>query len=338
MGAAIQAIRSYLPERRVSNEDLAREFGDWDVAKIYQKTGIATRAIAGPDECASDLGISAARRLFSEGLCSKGDIDFVLFCTQSPDYFLPATACLVQSALGLSTSCGAVDINQGCSGFVYGLSIAKGLIESKVARGVLLITAETYSKYIHPLDRSVRTIFGDGASATLVCAVESSTELLGPFVLGTDGSGAEQLIVRAGAARMRRSASSAEVAQDPAGSPLCSETLYMNGPEIFSFTLQRVPDLVCRTLQKASLKTEDVDLFVFHQANAFMLEHLRKKLGIPPDKFCVNMAHYGNTVSSTIPMALEKAIADGQAKAGNRVMVVGFGVGYSWGAGLLRLI
>lgn len=319
--AAICAIRSHLPEYRLTNEELAREFKDWNVQKIYEKTGISTRAIAAPDECASDLGVAAAERLFVDGVCKRDDIDYLLFCTQSPDYFLPASACVMQDRLGLRQSCGALDINQGCSGFVYGLTLAKGLIESGTAGNVLLITAETYSKYIDPADRSVRTIFGDGGSAALIRTVESDRTLIGPFVLGTDGSGAEKLIVRSGAAR----------------GPNSGPTLFMDGPEVFTFTLRVVPSAVRELLHRAGLNLNDVDYFVFHQANRFMLEQLRKKIGIPPQKFCINLETSGNTVSATIPMALERALGTGELQAGAKVLLAGFGVGLSWAAGLVEL-
>ena len=168
LNAGIKAIFSYLPTGELTNEQLAQELADWDAAKILEKTGIALRHIASPEECASDLGVAAAKRLFESGACAPDDVDFLLFCTQSPDYFLPTTACLMQDRLGLRTDCGALDFNLGCSGFVYGLALAKSLIETCTAANVLLITAETYSKFINPRDRSVRTVFGDGAAATLI--------------------------------------------------------------------------------------------------------------------------------------------------------------------------
>jgi len=247
---------------------------------------------------------------------------------------LPATACLIQDRLGLGTGCGALDFNQGCSGYVYGLSLAKGLIEGGMARRVLLLTGETYSKHLHCADRTVRTIFGDGASATVIRAVESDRDLLGPFVLGTDGRGARQLVVRAGAFRLPAAVSHGSEPCEAGGARSCGH-LYMNGPEIFTFTLKTIPGLVRRLLAEASLSIEDVDFFVFHQANRFMLERLRDKIGIPVERFCINLETYGNTVSATIPMAIEAAIAAGQMKPGQRIMAVGFGVGYSWGACLL---
>lgn len=336
--AALRALQSYVPDQKLTNEALASEFRDWTAEKIYEKTGILSRGIAAPDECASDLGVAAAEKLFCVAGVERQAIDFLIFCTQSPDYFLPASACMMQTRLGLSTSCGALDINQGCSGFVYGLSLAKGLIESGTASNVLLVTAEKYSRYIHPKDRSVRTLFGDGGAAVWIGNVEDQRELIGPFVLGTDGRGAPQLIVPAGAARMPRSLETRVETQDASGNVRSAENLYMNGPEIFTFTLKQVPPLVDHLLEKAGIALADVDYFVFHQANAFMLEQLRRKIGIPPEKFCVNMEHSGNTVSATIPIALELALARGEARSGDTVMVVGFGVGYSWAASLLRMI
>ena len=279
----------------------------------------------------------AAQRLFDSGACRPEDVDFLLFCTQSPDYFLPATACIVQERLGLRTSCGAIDFNQGCSGFVYGLSLAKSLIESNVAACVLLITAETYSKFINPRDRSVRTIFGDAAAATLVTVRDSDEDLVGPFVFGTDGRGAENLIVAAGGLRKPLSAATAEEREDKGGNWRSEQNLYMNGPEIFNFTLSSVPAAVRQLLERAGCRMEDVDHFVFHQANRFMLDRLRTKLNIPEEKFSIEMEDCGNTVSSTIPIALERMEAAGRLAEDQRVMVVGFGVGYSWAAGMMRV-
>ena len=304
--ANIKAIASYLPDGRLSNDDLAREFPEWTAQKIEEKTGMRTRAIASPEECASDLGIKAAQKLFASKKYAPADIDFILFCTQSPDYCLPTTACKIQKELGLPTHCGALDFNLGCSGYVYGLSLAKGLIESGSAKNVLLITAETYSKYIRPDDRSVRTIFSDGAAATLIGASEISG--IGDFVFGTDGTGIPNLIV------------------PPGG------TLHMNGGEIFNFTIETIPKSLTAVLEKNKLTQESVDYFVFHQANHYMLEHLRKKCGIPSDKFCLNMKYFGNTVSATIPMALERALIDKSIECFDTVVLMGFGVGYSWAA------
>jgi 3-oxoacyl-[acyl-carrier-protein] synthase-3 len=334
--ATIAAIASHLPDTELTNERLAGELGDWSAEKILEKTGIHTRHIAGPEECASDLGVRAAEKLFERGVVKPAGIDYLLFCTQSPDYFLPATACIVQDRLGIPTSAGAIDFNQGCSGFVYGLSLGKSLIETGLASNVLLITADTYSKFVNPRDRSVRTVFGDAAAATLLRAVDTEDERLGPFVFGTDGRGAGNLIVRAGGMRAPLTAASREEKQDSSGNWRADADLYMNGPEIFNFTLAAVPAAVAALLEKGGLAKDEVDLFVFHQANKFMLDRLRAKLGIPAERFLVDMDWCGNTVSSTIPIALERALSAGTLRSGARAMLVGFGVGYSWAAAMMR--
>jgi 3-oxoacyl-[acyl-carrier-protein] synthase-3 len=336
MQAAVTAIEYHLPEAVLSTADLAAEYPAWPVTKIEKKTGIQERHIAGPDECASDLAVAAAKKLFASGAAAPGDIDALLLCTQSPDHLLPTTACLIQDRLGVPTSCFAIDFNQGCSGFVYGLGLAKGLIETGQRKRVLLLTAETYSKFIHPGDRSVRTIFGDAAAATLVEAVEEPERCLGPFVWGTDGAGARNLIVPAGGARLPRSAETAREMEDAGGNRRTLDHLFMDGSEIFEFTLRAVPMAVEELLKLAGTSCDEIDLFVFHQANRYMLTSLRTALNLPEEKFYVAMSHCGNTVSSTIPIALKHAVAEGRLSRGSTAMLVGFGVGYSWGATLLR--
>jgi len=330
MQAAIRAIEYYLPQATLSTETLAEQFPEWSVKKIDSKTGIHERHIAAPDQCSSDLAVAAAERLFASGVCRREDIDYILLCTQSPDYFLPTTACLLQHRLGIPKLAGALDFNLGCSGFVYGLGLCQGLIETGQARTILLLTAETYSKFMHVKDKSVRTIFGDAAAATLVIAVEGTDKpIIGPFVYGTNGEGAQNLIVGAGGLRKPRSDAEAEDGPD-------SNYLYMNGPEIFAFTIAEVPESIDRLLSKAQVSISDIDMFVFHQANKYMLEHLRDRMDIPPHKFPIIMAHCGNTVSSTIPIALKDAQMDGSLKPGALVLLSGFGVGYSWATTLLR--
>jgi 3-oxoacyl-[acyl-carrier-protein] synthase-3 len=333
--ARITDIACHLPPRVLDNEDLAREIEGWTAQKILEKTGIRRRHIAAEGECSSDLAVEAARRLFASGACSPADVDFLLLCTQSPDYFLPTTACLLQERLGIPTSAGALDFNLGCSGFVYGLALAKGLVETGQARAVLLLTAETYSKFLAKDDRSVRTLFGDAAAATLVKAGEEEEDAIGPFEFGTDGAGAENLIVPTGGLRRPREPD-APLVTDSSGNRRTVNDLSMNGPEIFSFTLRVVPPTVERLLAKAGKSAADVDLYVFHQANRYMLEHLRKKMKLPEDRFVISVEACGNTVSASIPFALADAAAAGRLKRGGLVMLVGFGVGYSWGGALIR--
>jgi 3-oxoacyl-[acyl-carrier-protein] synthase-3 len=334
MKAFVAAIRHALPDAALDNEQLASEYDGWPAERIYATTGIRTRRIAAIDECASDLAVRAAQTLITDTGLEPGSVDFLLYCTQTPDYILPTTACTLQHRLGLPISCGALDFNLGSSGYVYGLGLAKALIDSGQAHTVLLLTGDTYSKLIHPSDKSVRMIFGDGASATLVVANDLET-LIGPFVYGTDGAGAENLIVPTGGMR-RAVVRDATPVSDESGNERTVNDLYMSGTDIFTFTLRTVPMVVERLCERAELDRGTVDLFIFHQANGFILDHLRRKLGIPAEKFVVALEHVGNTAASSIPIALVQAERMGQLKPGALVMLVGFGGGCSWGATLLR--
>jgi 3-oxoacyl-[acyl-carrier-protein] synthase-3 len=324
MNAVIKAVEYHLPKKIQTNDELAALYPAWNVRRTAEKTGIHARHIAAENELASDLAVVAARKLFHSGIITPAEIDFILLCTQSPDYLLPTTACLLQSRLGIPTTAGALDFNLGCSGFVYGLSLAKGLIETGQAQNLLLITAETYTKHIRPDDRTVRLLFSDAAAVTLIQANYSSEASIGPFVFGTDGTGGPNLIVRRNGFRS---------AESP-GVPL---DLYMNGPEIFAFTLNTVPKSVHQLLEKAGKSLTEIDLFIFHQANGYMLEHLRDRLEIPPEKFFVEVSEIGNTVSASIPIAIKLALQAGRLHSGQLVMLVGFGVGYSWSGTLVQI-
>lgn len=330
MKSYIKAISYYLPERIVTNEDLVKEFPEWTVEKVAGKVGVNRRHIAADNETASDLATQAAEKLFAEHNIDRSIIDFVLFCTQSPDYFLPTSACLIQNRLGLPTSSGALDFNLGCSGFVYGLSLAKGLIAGGIAKNILLLTAETYSKHIHPKDKGNRTIFGDASAATLVST--DGFVSIENFSFGTDGRGGENLIVKKGGLRQPNALD--DLVFDEAGNPISSDYLYMNGGEIFNFTSEAVPVLVEQVLEKNQLLKDDIQLFVFHQANKYMMNYLRKLIDIEVEKFYFFLENVGNTVSSTIPIALYEAKKEGKLQ-GN-ILIAGFGVGYSWGATVLK--
>ena len=301
--------------------------------KIVAKTRIECRRIAGEGETSADLAFEAAQKLFARGSVQRQDIDYLLFCTQSPDYLLPTSACILQDRLHLPVTCGAIDFNLGCSGYVYGLQLANALIASGSATNVLLLTGETYSKYIHPEDRSVRVLFGDAATATHISGRRIGARVVACEV-GTDGSGYDKLIVPIGGARRRPTLEKPAECVDENGSVRSDANLYMNGPELFSFTLQRVPEVVNRLLVKTGLRAEDVDTYVFHQANAFMNEHLCKKMRLPKEKVPLLFKDVGNTVSNSIPLALLEIAP--QLSPGRKVMLVGFGVGYSWGACLLE--
>lgn len=320
--AYIKAIACYLPEKIEFNNPTSR---------LTKKTGIYERHIANVDECASDMAVRAAENLFSQTDTSRDNIDFIVLCTQSPDYFLPTTACLLQHRLGLSKKCGAFDFNLGCSGYIYGLSIAKGLIETGQAGNVMLLTAETYSKFIHPEDSTVRPLFGDGATATLISTVSTAQSGLHSFVFGTDGGGGEHLIVPAGAARnpVFRTPQINQV--DEAGNQRTNYHLFMNGGAISNFALEVVPDTVERILQKSQLTKKDIDLYIFHQANTFMLKFLQEKCGLEDSVYWNDPKSCGNTVSSSIPLAIDQFLhSKRELPTLKRVMLIGFGVGLSW--------
>ena len=333
MGAYIKAISYYLPDRVVTNEDLVKEFPEWDVEKVYSKVGVKERHLAGESETAGDLAEKAARKLFEEYQVSPSDIDFLLLCTQSPDYRLPSTACILQDRLGIPTSVGAFDYDLGCSGCIYGMAFAKGLIAAGLASNVLLLTAETYTKYLHPDDKSNRTIFGDGAAACLISKEKGLAEIE-DFVFGTDGSGADNLMVKTQGARFpERTGLSTE---DDDGHVNREDYLYMNGSAIFNFTLEQVPPMMKQLLEKSGLGKDDIDYYVFHQANKYMLSTLRKICGLSKDKFHIDLEHTGNTVSSTILISLKDSLEQGLICPGMKVMACGFGVGLSYGGTILH--
>jgi 3-oxoacyl-[acyl-carrier-protein] synthase-3 len=326
--ARLGPIAVHLPERVETIDDLRREQPGWDVDLIFQKTGIRSRHIAAPGECSSDLAVKAAERLFAEREIDRNTIDFLLFCTQTPDYPLPTTACLVQERLGLRTSIGALDFNLGCSGYVYGLSLADSLIRGGMANRILLITAETYTKFIDPSDRSLRTIFGDGAAATLIDAADEPS--LSAFVFGTDGRGADTLLVNSGGAR------GASDAIQPRKRKRWASALYMDGPALMEFTVDAIPRLVDAVLTKGGVSEPSVDLYLMHQATHKMLENLRERMNIAPPRLPEEMEHCGNTVSATIPILIDKLRREGRLRASMQSMLVGFGVGYSWAGCLWR--
>jgi 3-oxoacyl-[acyl-carrier-protein] synthase III len=325
-------IEYYLPEGVLTNADISKRFAEWDYESFEKKIGIKKRHITSVDETALDLAYQAALKVFQN--FDKSKIDFVLLCTQSPDYFLPTTACILQDRLGLSKSCAALDFNLGCSGYIYGLSLAKGLLESEIASNILLIMTETYSKYIHPNDRTNISIFGDAAAATII--TQEDVLKIGKFVLKTDGSGYDKLIVRNGGSRCIFDNNAVEKVYGE-NNTYTDNNLYMNGPDIFSFTIDNIPPLIDETLLKNGLSMDNIDYFVFHQANAFMLDFLRKIIRIPKEKFYVNLAESGNTVSATIPIALKSLLDSGTLNAGNKVLLAGFGVGLSWGATVIEI-
>ncbi len=307
---------------------LQQQFPGWDLTLIEEKTGIHQRHIAAEGETSSDLAVAASEQLFADHGIDRASIDFVLFCTQTPDYPLPTTSCLIQDRLGLSTGCGALDFNLGCSGFVYGLALADGLIQSGVAKKILLLTAETYSKYIDAEDRSLRTIFGDAAAATLVTAAEKPS--LWGFQFGSDGSGGDMLLVGDGGGRP------AADAITPRHRKRWKSRLYMDGPSLINFTVEAVPRLIDEILVANGLCDADIDRYLMHQATWKMLDQLRSRMGISEQRLPIELADVGNTVSCTLPILIARMRNRRELMPESVNMLIGFGVGLSWAGCLWR--
>lgn len=322
MKVKISAISYHLPGEGEGVDMLQRDNPDWDMPKILEKTGIHNRYISGLEETAVDLAHEAGKKLLGN-IPNREDIDLLILVTQSPDYVLPTSACILQDRLGLSKNCMAFDVNLGCSGFINALSIAGGLIESGVVHKGLIFCADTYSKYIEKNDRTCRPLFSDGAAAILVEG--SDADCIGPFEFGTDGAGYDRLIVKRSGAR------EADQVADS-----CRGSLEMYGSDVFLFTMRVVPPCINKLLNRTGLTLENIDLFVFHQASKLVIENLIRTLSLDKNKVFTNFENIGNTVSASIPIALKDADTQGRLKEGDTVMLIGFGVGLSWGATLIR--
>lgn len=332
----IDKIEFIVPNNKLSNDDLVKENPSWEVDKIYSKTGIHNRYIADCNTTSTDLAVEAGISLFNKYPDLKNEVDYLIFCTQSPDFFLPTSACLIQERIGLRTEIGAIDINQGCSGFVYALSLAKGMIESQQVKNVLIITSETYSKYINNKDKSVRTLFGDAACCTFIQSKEANEELINKVIHGTDGSGAEHLVVPHGAQRNPINESSFVEEMDTSKNLRSPSNLYMNGGAIYTFTLTKIPKVFNQILDSNDLTIDDLDLVIFHQANKFILDAMQRKLKIPEEKMHRSYENFGNTVSSTIPIGIkiEQELKD--KNENKTALILGFGVGLSWAGTIIR--
>jgi len=330
----ISNISVYLPQNKLTNAMLQREFPDLKIKELTRLTGVFSRGIAGENESSLDMAVQAAEKLFSESEVSKSAIDFVIFCSAGGDYITPASACIIQDKLGLSQQCGAFDFNQGCTGYIYGISLADSLIKAGNASNILLLTSETITKTIHPKDKANRAIFGDAATASLI-QISSGKSKMGQFVFGTDGSRFDQIIIKHGRERFPLPQFAEADFLDDFGNVRNHANFYMNGAEVFNFSVAKAPELVNTLLEQSNLVLDDIDLFVFHQANQIILETIGRKLKIPQEKIVIELENTGNTVSSTIPIALQKAIKTGKIKRGDKILIAGFGVGFSWGGSVL---
>lgn len=329
MKARIAAIEYSLPDRCVTNEDLDRLHPEWSIHKLARRTGVLTRYICEENETALDLATIACERLFERTGLARNDVGGIIVCTQSPDYIMPHNSALLQHRLGLPSSVAAFDFTLACSGFIYGLFLAKSLIESGSLDNILLVTAEAYSKFVHPGDRATMALFGDGAAVTLL---QKGASGIGDIVLGTDGSGGDRFMVAAGGARVPKSDATRVEKADITGNVRTPENIYMDGAAVLKFVKDRVPASVNEVLDRSGFSNDDISLFVFHQASGLSLDYLERALAIPKERMYRNVSRVGNTVSASIPIAIRDAELEGRIAPGNRLLLAGFGVGFSWGA------
>lgn len=332
----LRDVAVHLPEQVVTNEDLHREHPDWDVRRVAERAGVLSRRIAAPGETALDLAVKACQALFERNPGLRDRVDGLIFCTQTGDYVMPPNACVLHRALDLPDAVFAVDTNLACSGFVYSLALAEGLVLAGTCRDVLVVTADTYSKLIHPGDRGARTLFGDGAAVTWVDASEDGTGIV-DLLCETSGKGFESFWVPAGGMRRPSTPETRRETTNTSGNVRTDEHIHMDGMGVLSFVTSKVPGHVQRLLARNGLTAADIDLFVMHQASKLALDALTRALKAPPDRVFRHLEHVGNTVSSSIPISLAEATRAGRAPRGSKVLLCGFGVGLSWASALLQL-
>lgn len=332
----IKDIAYYLPETIIDNQYLHDENRAWDMKQVVERTGVEKRHIAGEGETALDLSLQACEQLFSKHEEAAELIDGLIFCTQSGDYIMPPNACILHKLLNLPENVFAFDFNLACSGYIYGLALARGLVFTGQARNILLVTADTYSKYIHRKDRSARVLFGDGAAVTWLSGADSGPGVI-DILCSTGGKEYDRFIIPAGGCRLPKSRKTARPKKDESGNVRTLENIYMDGLGILAFVNSRVPKQIRQILARNSLTISDIDLFIFHQASKLALDSLAALLKIEPGKEFRNLQEVGNTVSASIPIALKDAMDAGRAVPGDKILISGFGVGLSWGTALIEM-
>lgn len=326
--ARIAGLTVAVPEQMTSVEQFAGKADFEAIQKISASLGIVQRPTAPQDICASDLCAAAAERLLQRIGWTRDSVEILVFLSQTPDYALPATACVLQQRLGLSTGCAAFDVNLGCSGFPYGLWLVSQLISAGQLKRALLLVGDTLSRRVSPQDSATAHLFGDSGTATAVEFDPTASDM--NFVMGTDGCGAAHLIVPAGESRRPHDQKSDQRTVRADGGIRSDEEISMNGPEVFSFTLKEVPALAKQTLQQAGWSLENVDSVVMHQANTFMLNHLGKRLKLPKEKMPLSLQEFGNTSCASIPVTMAACLSESLTTSAQKLMLLGFGVGFSW--------
>lgn len=331
----IKDISCYFPDKVLTNELLQEKFPELKLPELTRLTGVNQRHICAEDETSVDMAVAVAENLFRESSTKKSDIDFIIFCSAGGDYITPASACIIQDRIGLSLDCGAFDYNQGCTGYIYGLNMADAIISSGNANNILLITSEAITRTINSKDSSNQAIFGDGATASIITKNKVKSNF-GKFIFGTDGSKYDRIIIKQGKERFPISKYGEEDRIDTYGNIRNDANFYMDGSEVFNFSVTKAPELVSQLLEKAGLKFHEIDFFVFHQANQIILETIGRKLKVPEQQLIIDIENTGNTVSSTIPIALKHSVDKGKIRRGDILLIAGFGVGFSWGGTILK--
>lgn len=332
---SIDCIDYFLPNDKVNTEEIIKNNSDWNAEDILDRTGVKTRYYSAENETALDLALQACKSLIKNNSINKDEIDGLIFCTQSSDHIMPPNSSIIHGHLNLNENVFAFDTNLACSGFVYCLGLANGLLSSGIARNVLLINGDTYSKYINDKDRSTKLLFGDAASACLL-KMSSSNKGLIDIKCSTSGKNYRKFIIPAGGLRYPKSKISRTAIVDKSNNVRTDENIQMDGMGIFAFVNSKVPRQIKSILLKNNMDINDIDLFVFHQASKLAIESLTKILKIDNKKVFSNIDKVGNTVSASIPIALKDAIELGSIKDGDKVLCSGFGVGLSWGTCIIQ--
>ena len=331
----IAGIAGAVPETVRTLEDEAAEFGEKEIRRIAKNLGVSQRHVSAGSICASDLCHAAAERLLDALGWKRDSVELLIFVSVTPDYISPATSCVLQDRLGLGKACAAFDLTHACSGYMYGLWTASLMMATGTIKRALLLVGDTVSRLTAPHDRSVAALFGDAGTATGLEWTKDAPPM--HFELGTDGAGAANLMVKAGGFRFPRDAGTNERTEREGGNVRSDEDLYMNGTEIFAFTLREVPPLTERVLDRAGWTYDDVDGFVMHQANQFIIDYLAKSMKIPPEKQVVDLANVGNTSAASIPMAMAGKLAPRLRERPHQLVLLGFGTGLSWGGAAVTL-
>lgn len=321
-GSNIRGVASCVPEKVYDTQRDTKNFDPGEIKKVVAMVGVKERRIVDGDICASDLCLAPAGQLMEALEWDAGSVDALIMVTQSPDYFLPSTACLIHRDLGLSESCATFDVGLGCSGYPYGLWLAAMMTQTGAASRVLVLHGETPSRFTHPEDRSTTLLFGDSGSAT---AIEAGGDEQWGFSLHTDGQGYADLIIPGGGFRQ------------PVPEDTRDNYLHMNGTNLFNFTIKKVPAVIDDTLQLMAMEAGEIDRFIFHQSNQFIMKHIAGKYGLPSDKIPIVLDRYGNTGGPSVPLTLTQHYLENPVGKTEKAMLLGYGVGLSWGSALIDI-